>query len=341
MRSSSTTPSVNPGLLRAALNLSSSGIVLFVCLRTSTGAIQDFRLVLANRRAEKIIGMSEQHMLNRTGSDLFPHATEQGVWQHAREVIEQDTTYTTQLRFQAVGQPKERWYELTLQKHGDGFAASFTDITRLKEQTMLVESVLNGSINGMIAYEAMRDGNGQIYNLRIKVANEPAARIIGMPVDQMINDTIAHQHPAAYTTGLFDRYVHTINTGEPQRFVSHYAYEGLNGWFDISISKLGDGMLMTFVDITENRRYEQELQKSIDNLQRSNQNLERFAYVASHDLQEPLRKIHSFGEILLNESETVSAHGKELIERMQSAADRMNTLIQDLLAFSRLSSQKR
>jgi PAS domain S-box-containing protein len=72
----------------------------------------------------------------------------------------------------------------------------------------------------------------------------------------------------------------------------------------------------------------------------SNQNLEQFAFVASHDLQEPLRKIQSFGNLLQDQYGTQLGEGAELLERMQSAANRMSVLIKDLLTFSRIANRK-
>ncbi|MEO7020480.1 MAG: ATP-binding protein [Ktedonobacteraceae bacterium] len=73
-------------------------------------------------------------------------------------------------------------------------------------------------------------------------------------------------------------------------------------------------------------------------LQRSNQELQDFAYVASHDLQEPLRKIQSFGNLLHEEYAPILGEGKEYIERMRLAATRMRILIEDLLTFSRVTT---
>ncbi|GAB3998384.1 hypothetical protein GCM10028807_45920 [Spirosoma daeguense] len=83
-----------------------------------------------------------------------------------------------------------------------------------------------------------------------------------------------------------------------------------------------------------------ELGLSIQDLQRSNQNLEQFAYIASHDLQEPLRKIQSFGDILKNLYGEQLGEGVEHLSRMQKAAGRMSTLIRDLLTFSRISTRQ-
>ncbi|WP_338877429.1 PAS domain-containing protein (plasmid) [Spirosoma sp. SC4-14] len=81
-----------------------------------------------------------------------------------------------------------------------------------------------------------------------------------------------------------------------------------------------------------------DLAKANQDLARSNQNLEQFAYVASHDLQEPLRKIQQFGDLL--KSRLVHSSREELVylDRMQLAASRMSQLIKDLLAFSRLAT---
>jgi signal transduction histidine kinase len=77
-------------------------------------------------------------------------------------------------------------------------------------------------------------------------------------------------------------------------------------------------------------------------LERSNRELQDFAFIASHDLQEPLRKIQTFGELLLNHySNLLDDKGVNYIQRMQRAADRMSLLINDLLTYSRVVSKEK
>ncbi|WP_246202143.1 PAS domain-containing sensor histidine kinase [Spirosoma agri] len=83
-----------------------------------------------------------------------------------------------------------------------------------------------------------------------------------------------------------------------------------------------------------------QLEHSIQDLRRSNENLQQFAFVASHDLQEPLRKVQQFGDLLRSQYSHLLGEGVTYIERMQSAASRMSTLIRDLLSFSRISTQR-
>ena len=97
------------------------------------------------------------------------------------------------------------------------------------------------------------------------------------------------------------------------------------------------GSVLIFKDITERRRVEIHLANKAEELARSNAELEQFAFVASHDLQEPLRKIQTFGDRLKAKVEgSQAADARDYLDRMQKAAARMQTLINDLLAFSRV-----
>ena len=83
-----------------------------------------------------------------------------------------------------------------------------------------------------------------------------------------------------------------------------------------------------------------ELTLYSDELSRSNRELEDFAFVASHDLQEPLRKIRAFGDRLRSSySQSLDERGADYIDRMGNAAERMSNLINDLLEFSRISTR--
>lgn len=84
-----------------------------------------------------------------------------------------------------------------------------------------------------------------------------------------------------------------------------------------------------------------ELQTKSLELERSNRELESFAFVASHDLQEPLRKIQAFGDRLKNRCSDALGDNVDYLDRMQSAAQRMSDLLQDLLEYSRVTAKPR
>jgi len=90
----------------------------------------------------------------------------------------------------------------------------------------------------------------------------------------------------------------------------------------------------------ERRRTAEALSQLNQRLEISNRELQDFAYVASHDLQEPLRKIQAFGDRLLSRfSDILAQDGRDYLDRMHNAASRMQTLINDLLTFARVTTK--
>ncbi len=94
-------------------------------------------------------------------------------------------------------------------------------------------------------------------------------------------------------------------------------------------------------EVIVRRRAEAELETLAARLKASNRELQDFASVASHDLQEPLRKVISYGDLLKEQATSLTNADRDYLARMQNAAKRMQTLIDDLLAFSRITTKAR
>jgi len=122
--------------------------------------------------------------------------------------------------------------------------------------------------------------------------------------------------------------------------------DGTSFWADVVTTAIRgeDGELRGFAkvvrDVTRRHELDAALRESARKLEASNRELQDFAMVASHDLQEPLRKVQMFGDKLMrNYSAALGSEGSDYLRRMMNAAERGQSLIQGLLAFSRVTTK--
>ncbi len=337
-------------LLNSVLDSSINGIMSFDAIRDETNTIVDFRILTANAASEQFTQLPAQTLVGSTAMTLFPANVETGLF--ARYVHTTETGEPTHLdvHYEQEQGSLDIWLNITAQKLGDGFVVTFADISVSKRAAQAIEQaarqlqmMIDTSQTGIMLISPVRNDADTIIDFRFRVVNRQVASYVGQQPDTLIGALASRWFPDYRTNGLLDRYRQTCLTGEPQRFDFHYqsTITTADVWFDIASARIDGDVLVTFSDYTTLKQLQQQLEQSILELQRSNQNLEQFAYVASHDLQEPLRKIQAFGDIIQTRyAPVIGSDGADMIRRMQSAANRMQVLIKDVLAYSRVATRR-
>jgi PAS domain S-box-containing protein len=197
------------------------------------------------------------------------------------------------------------------------------------------KTLINSSSLGITAY----DVSGKCI-----LANESLARILGTTREQLMEENY-YDSPAWKANGLLGSAVEAVASGnETRREVHTTNSAGEELWLDCRFTPFysyGEPHLLLSVDdITVSKQAEVNLEVYAARLEQSNRDLQEFAYIASHDLQEPLRKVLAFGDRLASKySDVIDDTGRDYLKRMREASQRMQTLINDLLTFSRVTTR--
>ncbi len=137
-------------------------------------------------------------------------------------------------------------------------------------QRTLLAGVLDSASEGIIAYRAIRGEEGQIEDFLIVSANASSARILGRTVESMIGRQLLELFPGLREAGVFDAFSRTVEARRPFEKDLFYEADGVRGWFHIAGMPWGDGLVLTFEEISERKRAEEEIQRTLHEIERFN-----------------------------------------------------------------------
>jgi PAS domain S-box-containing protein len=172
---------------------------------------------------------------------------------------------------------------------------------------------------------------------RFSYVNREAANLLGIAAEDLLGHELWATFPGLRENEIGRRYQQASDEEQAAHFETYY--QPLALWFEIHAYPSDEGLAVYFRDISERKQTEQELQATLLELERSNRELQEFAFVASHDLQEPLRKIQAFSDRLVMRAGSLDGEGQDYLHRMATAASRMQALIIDLLNYSRVNTR--
>lgn len=335
-------------LLQAILDNTQTGVAVMQSVRDSAGRVVDFQFTHLNPDAGRITNRRREELIGVRYSEAWPEARTNGVLDWHIRVAETGEPAKINGVPLSVG-AYNGWYNIRIRPFGNGVIATFVDVTALKraelanqQQADLLRSVLDNSSNAIIAFHAVRDSmSGAITDFRYITHNEANRRNMGLTDNQIIGHTMLEFYPQMVDIGIFSRFCEVVESGEAICFEQEFPEGSWVGWYEISVRKWGDGIVLTLVNISASKGHLREIEQANRELMHANDNLRQFAYVASHDLQEPLRKIMAFSDILESQhTSRLDESGKDIIGRMKLATERMSALIKDVLAYSRISTHR-
>jgi PAS domain S-box-containing protein len=291
---------------------------------------------------------SSDSLIGRTDFDIAPRELAEGYRADDKAVLASGCSKQVEELIESDGQ--RQWFEtykspILADGHLIGTIGFARNITERKQVELTLErseaqyrSLFENMQGGFAYHKVIYDGDRPVDFSYVAVNSNfeiltGLKNVVGKKISEIIPG-LGESDP-----DLFDRYFTVARTGRAERFEKYI--DVLNMWFSISVfSTDPDHFAVVFDNISDRIEAQNAILKNTELLKQSNADLEQFAYVASHDLQTPLRNIVSYAQLLQHRyGGKIDSDADIFIDFIVSGGKHMSVLISDLLEYSRVSSQ--
>ncbi|WP_419211295.1 ATP-binding protein [Maribacter sp. X9] len=321
--------------------------------------ITDFGLSFYNDKIVDVVQLEMSFLQKQRMSVVFPMIFENGVFDHLVSCFEENRI----VRFEAPYEFNQRlfWFKSTAVKLDNGILITSIDTTSernteehlqtlnltLEQQNRELASsrgfltnVFKSISNIVIHFTSIRNHEGDIIDLELQFINSRVTDFLGINPDAIKHKKASEVFPSIFDGGIFKKLKKSIENNTNIEYETPFDKNGKTHWFKATAIKLGDGVTVSIQDVTDEKNQKEQLRLRNLELKKSNIELEAFNRVASHDLQEPLRKIQLFiSRILENKDQQLSDKNVEYFNKIENAASRMRSLIINLLNYSHIDGK--
>ena len=338
--------------LQSVLNTTKNLIASYEAIYDKDKRISDFKIVYCNDKMFDYTNMKQEEVIGRTCKEVFPSIFENGVFERLEKCV--ITGEPDRYEVKSIKNIEPIWFEASIIRlNNNGVTVTATNITEEKNADLKLEN-LNKQLafqNELFRHAEESSGQGN-YSWNLDTAESTYSdnffKLLGYEpgeVKTLKDHFNNHIHPDDLENVMkqIQKIVESQEMNEWEfRMITKSGQSFYTKSTGMIIKTSGERLLVgTIQDISKEKEASLLLERMNINLERQNEELASFSYIASHDLQEPLRKIMTFSSRLQDKYKThLPEEAQSYLNKIEESARRMSKLILDLLEYSRLLNEE-
>lgn len=322
--------------LKSILNVFHDLIFVF----SADGIIEDY---IATNHEDELI-LPEDSFIGKSHREVLPPHVSKKIDQAFGILDQGQERYNFDYKIEIKG--KTQWYTAVLSKFEDGdtprYLGAVKNITERKNKELLLRSILNTSPGGIIVFDAVRDSEDSIIDFEITHINTSVEILTGASEKEIVGQRMAAIIDDSVKEKIMNQFKIVVQTEAPAEFQYQYKNEQDEVfWYHSKAAKYRDGVVSTFMDITEQKKTEEKLADKNEKLQELNRQKNKLFSVISHDLRNFFAGSQGLHEIIFEDYEELSKEEIfEFLTLLKKSTDNTHALLEDLLAWSRNQFQE-
>lgn len=313
---------------------------------------QDLNTIYINDAIENITGYTPEEMKNMKGIELV----------HPDDLEFSKTLYSQLMANPGI--PLRRtlrllhkngnvvWLEgiVTNLLHDETIKAVISNYRDITARKISEELVIASEQKYRHTLDKMMEGIQIIdFEYRYIYVNEAVTKQGRYSAGELLGKTMMEKYPGIELSEMFAGLTKCMTERKPQFMINEFSYpDQSKAWFELNMQPVPEGVFILSIDISDRKNAEEALKQLNDELEQKvaertaqlqlvNKELESFSYSVSHDLRAPLRAVSGYAKMIEEDyTAIIDSEGKRLLHNIQHNAQKMGTLIDDLLSFSRL-----